>query len=70
MLRREEGEVSELRSALDDLAAVDLTGLADDALLDLVAELSTAANRVAAALTSAVRAADRREAYRTTAGCR
>jgi hypothetical protein len=56
--------VSELRSALDDLAAIDLTGLSDDALLGLVAELSTAANQVAAALTSAVRAADRQEAYR------
>jgi hypothetical protein len=56
--------VSELRSALDGLAEIDLTALADDALLDLVGELSTAANRVAATLTSAVRAADRREAYR------
>ena len=59
-----EAGVSELRSALDDLAAVDLDGLSEDAVLDLVGELSTAANRVAAALTSAVRAADRREAYR------
>jgi hypothetical protein len=56
--------VSELRSALDDLAALDLAELSDDAVLDLVAELSTVANRVAAVLTSAVRAADRREAYR------
>lgn len=56
--------MSELRSALDDLAAIDLDELSDDTLLDLVGELSTTANRVAAALTSAVRAADRREAYR------
>ena len=56
--------MSELRSALDGLADVDLAALSDDALLDLVSELSTAANRVAAALTSAVRAADRRETYR------
>ena len=56
--------MSELRSALDGLADVDLHELSDAALLDLVAELSTAANRVAAALTSAVRAADRRECYR------
>jgi hypothetical protein len=56
--------VSELRSALDELAAVDLDGLSEDALLDLVGELSTAANRMAAALTSAVRAAEKREAYR------
>jgi hypothetical protein len=56
--------LSELRSALDGLAEIDLAGLSDDALLDLVGELSTAANRVAATLTSAVRAADRREAYR------
>ncbi len=56
--------MSELRSALDDLAALDPTELSDDAVLDLVGELSTVANRVAAVLTSAVRAADRREAYR------
>ena len=56
--------MSELRSALEGLAVIDLAGLSDDALLDLVGELSTAANRVAAAMTSAVRAADRREAYR------
>ena len=56
--------MSELRSALDDLAAVDLNALSDDGLLDLVGELSTTANRVAAALTSVVRAADRREASR------
>ena len=56
--------MSELRSALDDLAALDLAELSDDAVLDLVGELSAVANRVAAVLTSAVRAADRREAYR------
>ena len=56
--------MSELRSALDDLAGIDLIELSDDTLLDLVGELSVTANRVAAALTSAVRAADRREAYR------
>ncbi|MGY1718152.1 DUF222 domain-containing protein [Blastococcus sp. SYSU DS0552] len=56
--------MSELRSALDELAAVDLGELSDDALLELVGELSTTANRVAAALTTAVRAADRRDAYR------
>ncbi|MGY1837319.1 DUF222 domain-containing protein [Blastococcus sp. SYSU DS0510] len=56
--------MSELRSALDELASIDLGGLSDDTLLDLVGELSTAVNRVTAALTTAVRAADRREAYR------
>ncbi|MGY1704186.1 DUF222 domain-containing protein [Geodermatophilus sp. SYSU D00697] len=56
--------MSELRSALDGLAETDLDGLSDAALLDLVGELSTAANRVAAALTSVVRAADRRESHR------
>jgi hypothetical protein len=56
--------VSGLRSALDELAAIDLDELSEDALLDLVGELSTAANRVAAVLTKAARAADRREAYR------
>ncbi|RBY92236.1 endonuclease [Blastococcus sp. TBT05-19] len=56
--------MSELRSALDDLAAIDLEELSSDAVLDLVGELTVTANRVAAALTSAVRAADRREAYR------
>ncbi|MFW3170336.1 DUF222 domain-containing protein [Geodermatophilus sp. CPCC 206100] len=56
--------MSELRSALDDLAGIDLDELSPDALLDLVGELSTAANRVAAVLTTAVRAADRREAHR------
>ena len=56
--------MSELRSALDDLAAIELDELSEEALLDLVGELSVTANRVAAALTSAVRAADRRDAYR------
>ena len=56
--------MSELRSALDHLAALDLTELSDDAVLVLVGELSTVANQVAAVLTSAVRVADRREAYR------
>ncbi|RZU33752.1 HNH endonuclease signature motif containing protein [Blastococcus saxobsidens] len=56
--------MSELRSALDDLAGIDLAEPSDDTLLDLVGELSTTANRVAAALTSAVRAADKRETYR------
>ena len=46
--------MSELRSALDGLAEIDLAALSDDALLDLVGELSTAANRVAGTLTSAV----------------
>ncbi|MCA0147125.1 HNH endonuclease signature motif containing protein [Blastococcus sp. LR1] len=55
--------MSELRSALDDLAVIDLDELSSDAVLDLVGELTVTANRVAAALTSAVRAADRREAY-------
>jgi hypothetical protein len=56
--------VSELRSALDALAAIDLDALSEHALLDFVGELSTTANRVAATLTSAARAAERREAYR------
>ena len=51
----EEGELSELRSALDGLAEVGPGELSDDALLDLVGELSTATNRIASALTSAVR---------------
>ncbi len=55
--------MSELLSALDELAATDFAELSDDALLDHVAGLVTASNRMAAALTSAVRAADRREAY-------
>lgn len=56
--------MSELRSALDDLTSIDLTALSSDALLDFVGELSITANRIAATLTSAVRAADRREAYK------
>jgi hypothetical protein len=56
--------VSELLSALDELAETDLDELSPDGLLDLVAGLVTATNRVTAVLTSAVRAADRREAYR------
>lgn len=56
--------MSELRSALEGLAEIDLAEVSDDELLDLVGELSTAANRVAAAMTAAVRAADQREAYR------
>jgi Domain of unknown function (DUF222) len=55
--------VSELRSALDGLADVEFAELSDTALLDLVAEWSTSVNRMTAALTSAVRAADRREAH-------
>ena len=55
--------MSELRSALDGLADVDFGELSDSALLALVAEWSTAVNRMTAALTSAVRAADRREAH-------
>lgn len=55
--------MSELRSALDGLATVDFAELSDAALLDLVADWSTAVNRMTAALTAAVRAADRREAY-------
>ncbi len=56
--------MSELRSALDGLAEVEFADLSDAALLELVAEWSTAVSRMTAALTSAVRAADRREAYR------
>ena len=56
--------MSELRSAVDGLAEVDFAELPDAALLELVAEWSKAANRITAALTSAVRAADVREAYR------
>jgi hypothetical protein len=56
--------VSELRSALDSLAEVDFAELSDTALLELVAEWATSVNRMTAALTSAVRAADRREAHR------
>ncbi|MGY1708152.1 DUF222 domain-containing protein [Geodermatophilus sp. SYSU D00758] len=56
--------MSELRSALDELTGLDLDRLGDEPLLELVGELVTAANRVAAALTTAVRAADRREAHR------
>ncbi|SOD99052.1 HNH endonuclease signature motif containing protein [Blastococcus haudaquaticus] len=55
--------MSELRSALDELAGIDLAELSAEALLDLTAELVTASNRIAAALTSVVRAADTREAY-------
>lgn len=56
--------MSELLSTLDELAAVDLAELSEDGLLDLVGSLVTATNRMTAALTSAVRAADSREAYR------
>lgn len=55
--------MSELRSALDGTAQVGFAELSDAALLELVAEWSTSVNRMTAALTSAVRAADRREAY-------
>jgi hypothetical protein len=57
--------VSELRSALDGLAGIDLGELSDAALLELVAEWSASVNRMTAALTSVVRAADRREAHRS-----
>jgi hypothetical protein len=55
--------VSELRSALDGLASVDFAALSDAELLELVAEWATSVNRLTAALTSAVRAADRRQAH-------
>jgi hypothetical protein len=58
------GAVSELLSALDELAEIDFDDLSPDGILDLVAGLVTATNRMTAVLTSAVRAADRREAYR------
>jgi hypothetical protein len=56
--------VSELRSALDELAGLDLAELSPDAVLDLNAELLQASNRLASLLTTAVREADRREAFR------
>lgn len=56
--------MSGLRSALDELAAIDFDELSADALLDLVGELATTVNQASSALTSAARAADRREAYR------
>jgi Domain of unknown function (DUF222) len=56
--------VPELRRALDGLAEMDFAELSDAALLDLVAEWSASVNRLTAALTAAVRAADRREAHR------
>jgi hypothetical protein len=56
--------VSELRSALDELVALDLTELSADSVLDLAAELVSASNRLAAVVTTVVREADRREAFR------
>ena len=56
--------MSELRPALDGLAGIALDEMSDDALLDWPGELVTASNRIAAAVTTVVRAADRREAYR------
>jgi hypothetical protein len=55
--------VSELRSALDGLAEVEFAELSDAALLELVAEWTVSVSRMTAALTAAVRAADRREAH-------
>lgn len=56
--------MSGLRSALDELAAIDLDEVSGDALLDLVGELSAAVDRVTSVLTSAARMADRRAAFR------
>ena len=56
--------MSELRSALDQLTGMDLDALSADALLDLAGELVVGVNRMASALTTVVRVADRREAYR------
>jgi hypothetical protein len=56
--------VSELRSALDQLCALDLSELSPDSVLDLAAELANASNRLAAVMTTVVREADRREAFR------
>ena len=50
--------MSELRSALDALTTEDLHGLDDGLVLDRVAELVTAQNRIAAELTRAVRHAE------------
>jgi hypothetical protein len=55
--------VSELTSVLDALAALDPDELTGPELLDLAAELSMAGNRLAAALTRLVRAADTRDAH-------
>jgi hypothetical protein len=54
--------VSELGSALDGLAADDLHAVSAGPLLDRVAELVQAANRIAAELTRTVRAADAAQA--------
>jgi hypothetical protein len=54
--------VSELQSALDELAGLDLDGLSDGPLLDHVRDLVAAQNRLAAALTAATRRADARGA--------
>ena len=63
--------MSELRSALDGLAQVDLAELSDAALLDLVAEWSTAVNRMTAALiSSSYRRRSARRPIRPTARCR
>ena len=55
--------MSELGSVLDELAGLDLGGLSDPALLDLVAELSVAVNRLQAVRCRAVRAAEALDAH-------
>jgi hypothetical protein len=54
--------MGELQSALDELAGLDLDGLADGPLLDHVRELLVAQNRITAAVTRATRRADVRVA--------
>ena len=55
--------MSELRSALDALAAIDPRELSAAEQLDFVAELCTARNRLDAVLTKVVRAADANDAH-------
>jgi nucleoid-associated protein YgaU len=55
--------VSELRSAVDELAAVDLTELSGAELLSWVVECSGAVNRLQAQLARGVRAAEAADAH-------
>jgi hypothetical protein len=55
--------VSELRSAVDELAAVDLTELSGAELLSWVVECSSAVNRLQAQLARGVRAAEAADAH-------
>ncbi|MGH8574103.1 MAG: DUF222 domain-containing protein, partial [Gammaproteobacteria bacterium] len=61
--------MGELRSAVEELAAVDLEQLDDSALGEFVVELSRQRDRIEAITQRAIREHDRRQAWRAAGAC-